>query len=158
MAHPTRLRELAVAAYLRGEGTRDDLARLFGVGRATIGRWVRAQRERGSVEKRPWRGGWKARIGPAEDVVLLARLREKPDLTLAELARALETERRVVADISQVHRALARLGVTRKKSRSGPASRIVPTSSPDAPTTASGPEACGPTISSSSTRRAPARR
>jgi transposase len=60
-----------------------EAARLFGVGTATIARWRRQQRERGSVAPRP-RPGRPRRIGRAQERALLAQVRALPDATLRE--------------------------------------------------------------------------
>jgi transposase len=84
---------------------------------------LRRRRETGSIEPGP-RGGGRA---PAFDAEAAGRPREAvradDDATLEELARAAG----VSCCASAVHRALARLGVTRKKSRGGRPSRAGPT-------------------------------
>ena len=43
------VRERAVAAWERGEGSQQQVAVMFGVTVACLGRWVRAKKARGSV-------------------------------------------------------------------------------------------------------------
>ena len=113
------LRERVVAACDAGDPTRGQVAARFSVSVAWIRKLIRQRRETGSIEPKP-RGGGRA---PAFDGEAARRLREAvradDDATLAELARAAG----VSCCASAVHRALARLGITRKKSRGGRPSR-----------------------------------
>ena len=121
-AYSTDLRERVVAACDAGDATRARIAARFSVGVAWIRKLVRQRRETGSIAPRP-RGGGRA---PAFDAEAAGRLREAvrhdPDATLEELARAAG----VRCCVAAVHGALARLGVTRKKSRGGRPSGTVP--------------------------------
>ena len=121
-AYSTDLRERVVAACDAGDATREQIAARFSVSVAWIRKLLRQRRETGSIEPKP-RGGGRA---PAFDAEAARRLREAvradDDATLEELARAAG----VACCASAVHRALARLGITRKKSRGGRPSRTAP--------------------------------
>jgi transposase len=121
-AYSTDLRERVVAACDAGDATREQIAARFSVSVAWIRKLVRQRRETGSIAPKP-RGGGRA---PAFDAEAARRLREAvradDDATLQELADAAG----VACCASAVHRALARLGITRKKSRGGRPSRIGP--------------------------------
>jgi transposase len=113
------LRERVVAAYDRGEGDPEQLARRFCVGVAWIYRLLQRRRQTGSIAPKPHAGGQP----PAFDEAAAERLRraneDEPDATLAELRDATGAR----CSPAAVHRALRRLGITRKKSRSGRPSR-----------------------------------
>lgn len=98
-----------------------EAARLFGVSPATIDRWRRRQRERGSVAPSP-RSGRPPVLGPAQRAALLAQVRAQPDATLAEHCSQWAAEQGVRVSTATMSRALARLGWPLKKSRSRPAS------------------------------------
>ena len=121
-AYSTDLRERVVAACDAGDATREQIAVRFSVSIVWIRKLVRQRRETGSIAPKP-RGGGRA---PAFDAEAARRLREAvradDDATLEELARAAG----VTCRASAVHRALARLGITRKKSRGGRPSRTGP--------------------------------
>ena len=121
-AYSTDLRERVVAACDAGNATREQIALRFSVSVAWIRKLIRQRRETGSIAPRP-RGGGRA---PAFDGEAALRLRDAvradDDATLEELARAAG----VSCCPSAVHRALARLGITRKKSRGGRPSRTDP--------------------------------
>ena len=70
-----------------------EAARLFGVGTATIARWRRRQRERGSVAPQP-RPGRPGRIGRAQERALLAQVRALPHAPLLRDASSI----RAIAD------------------------------------------------------------
>ena len=116
------LRERVVVACDEGGATREQVAARFSVSVSWIRGLLKRRRDTGSIAPRP-RGGGRA---PAFDDEAAARLRDAvradADATLAELAAAAG----VACGPSAVHRALVRLGVTRKKSRSGRPSRTGP--------------------------------
>jgi transposase len=121
-AYSTDLRERVVAACDAADATREQISARFSVSVAWIRKLIRQRRETGSIAPKP-RGGGRA---PAFDVEAAERLREAvradDDATLEELARAAG----VTCCASAVHRALVRMGVTRKKSRGGRPSRTGP--------------------------------
>jgi transposase len=118
-AYSIDLRVRVVTACDARDGTRDQIAARFSVSVAWIRRLLQRRRETGSIAPKP-RGGGRA---PAFDAEAGRRLRQAvradEDATLQELAQAAG----VTCCPSAVHRALARLGITRKKSRGGRPSR-----------------------------------
>jgi transposase len=116
------VRERVVAACDARDGTRDQIAARFSVSVSWVRDLLRRRRETGSIAPKPGGGG----RGPAFDAEAARRLREAVkadvDATLEELAAAAG----VACGPSVVHRALARLGVTRKKSRGGRPNRTAP--------------------------------
>ena len=122
-AYSTDLRRRVVAAHDAGGGTQEQVAARFAVSLSWVRELLRQRRATGSIDPRPHGGG----RAPAFDVEATARLRQAvrddDDATLAELALAAG----VACCASAVHRALKRLGVTRKKSRGGRPSRTGPT-------------------------------
>jgi transposase len=121
-AYSIDLRERVVAACDAGDATREQVATRFSVSVPWIRKLLRQRRQTGSIAPKP-RGGGRA---PAFDAQAQGRLRAAvradPDATLAELAGAVG----VACRPSAVHRALARLGITRKKKRGGRPSRTAP--------------------------------
>ena len=121
-AYSIDLRERVVAACDAGDATREQVAARFSVSVPWIRNLMRRRRQTGSIAPRPHGGG----RAPAFDGDAAERLREAvradDDATLEELA---ETSG-VACVPSAVHRALARLGISRKKSRGGRPSRTAP--------------------------------
>ncbi len=113
------LRERVVAACDEGLDTRAEIAERLSVSESWIRRLLQRRRQTGSIAPKP-RGGGQP---PAFDGAAAERLREAvtadPDATLKELAVASG----VACSTAATDRALRRLGITRKKSRSGPPSR-----------------------------------
>ncbi len=122
-AYSMDLRERVVAACDEGLDTRAEVAERFSVSPSWVRRLLQRRRQTGSIAPRPHGGGQP----PAFDGAAAERLRQAvaadPDATLKELAAA----GGVACSTSAVDRALRRLGITRKKSRSGPPSRTSPT-------------------------------
>jgi transposase len=117
MAYSRDLREKVVGAYeARGESY-DRLSELFGIGRATLNRWLRLKRETGNVAKRPYGGGQQSKIAGKGLEVLQRAVRSKNDSTRPELAKVLLKETGLSVSVASVGRALRRLGFTRKKRR-----------------------------------------
>ena len=113
------LRERVVAACDARDGTRQQIAARFSVSVSWIRDLLKRRRDTGSIAPRPHGGG----RAPAFDEAAAARLREAvradDDATLEELSEAVG----VRCCASAVHRALKRLGITRKKRRGGRPSR-----------------------------------
>jgi transposase len=114
------LRERIVRAVAGGT-PQSVVARAFGVGRATVERYARRQRETGALGPSPIPGR-PAAIGEGEAAALRAQVAAAPDATLAEHCATWARERGVGVSAATMHRALARLAVTRKKRSSTRAS------------------------------------
>lgn len=112
------LRERAVKAYERGEGTYAEVAVLFMINPRTLERWVARARAGGSLSPYPKGGGWRS---PIDLPTLRTVVAEAPDATLAELCweynrRASVPQR---TTLTSVHRALRRDGYVLKKNGRG---------------------------------------
>jgi transposase len=142
------LRKRVVAACDARDGTRAQIAGRFKVSVSWITKLLRRRRDTGSIAPRPHGGGQP----PAYDDDAAERLRravaERPDATLGELAAAAG----VACGSSATDRALRRLRITRKKSRSVPPNATAPTSGRAAPTGVAGPRRPTRAGTSSSTR------
>jgi transposase len=126
--YSTDLRERALVACERREGSRAEIARRFVVGVSTLHDWLRQAREAGRRSARPARGGQPLLGGEAAQAALADLLTERGDATLVELADGLAARTGRRWSPSALCRALRRLGWPRKKGRSGPPSRTVQTS------------------------------
>lgn len=124
---PIEIRERAVAAYERGDGTADDVAFQFGVSRRALQRWVARGREEGTVAARDRGGGWRSSV---DRKLLEAVLVDRRDATTHEVTAAYNSRvpRNARVHRSSIQRALHRFGYVFKKSDSGPRSKSGPTS------------------------------
>ena len=121
-AYSTDLRERVVAACDARDSTREQIAARFSVSVPWIRKLLRRRRETGSIAPKPHGGGQAPAFDADADRRLRDAVRADDDATLKELADATG----VSCCASAVHRALARLGLTRKKSRGGRPSRTAP--------------------------------
>ena len=121
-AYSNDLRRKIVAAYERGRRSQREIADLFGVSPATVRNFVRRKRERGSPDQLPRGGGAPARIDDAARAALRQLIASSPDATLDEAREHLAREVGVSVGLPAVCRALSKLGLPRKKSRSTPLS------------------------------------
>jgi hypothetical protein len=96
--YPTALRERAVRRYQDGLGTHVDVTDQYGVGVATLERWVRRGGEMGSVARPAKAGGWRS---PVDLLLLHPLVAAPPDTTTGELTRAYN---RRVGRTAGVHR------------------------------------------------------
>ena len=120
--HSMDLRERVVAACDARNGTREQIADRFSVSVSWIRDLLKRRRETGSIAPKPRGGGRTSAFDAAAEQRLREAVRADEDATLEELARAVG----VTCSASVVHRALVRLGITRKKSRGGRPSKIGP--------------------------------
>jgi len=116
MARPYSLdlRERVVAAVADGRSCRA-VAELFHVSVASVVKWSQRARASGSAAAKPM-GGKRPYLLEAERDWLLARLAEKPDLTLHALLGEL-AERGIVVSCDTLWRFLKREGISFKKNR-----------------------------------------
>jgi transposase len=114
MARPYSLdlRERVVAAVSRGASCRT-VAALFEVSVASVVKWSQRARATGSAAAKPM-GGKRPYLLEGERDFLLARLAEKPDLTLSALLSELR-ERGVFVSCDTLWRFLRREGISFKK-------------------------------------------
>jgi len=116
------LRRRVVRFVEAGHSTREAAA-VFDVSVATVVRWCQRKRSTGSVAAKRM-GGWRQQRSLAvQRDWMLARIAEKPDLTLRELVAELQ-ERSVPASYGSVWRLLDDEGISFKKKparfRAGP--------------------------------------
>jgi transposase len=114
-AYSTDLRERVVAACDARDGTRAQIAARFSVSESWIRKPLRQRRDTGSIAPRPHGGGRSRAFDAAAAARLRDAVRADNDAALERLGRAAG----VACSVPAVYRALARLGVTRKKSRAG---------------------------------------
>lgn len=108
------VRERVVAAHREGKGTYAQLAELFKVGEASISRWLRLDRESGTLEPKPLPGREPKLDAKGRDV-LRELVDADSDATLAELSQQVRERVGVKIVVSTVHKTLAKMGITRKK-------------------------------------------
>lgn len=122
------LRQRILAAVLSKQWTQAEIATRFSVSLSFVEKLLYRWRRTGSLAPAPHRGGRRRAIAPEDEPVLMALLEADNDATDAEIAaRFVEATGRRVSPRT-VNRMWQRLGLTRKKRRSGPANRPAPTS------------------------------
>lgn len=128
--YPRELRERVVEAYNNGEGTYEELADRFRVGRATVDRWLALERQTGDVQPRPMGGARHARkLTEAGEQLVRDMLLLMPDSTLGELVKAYHEELGVRIHERTMGRSVARMGLTRKRGLSARRKAAAKTSS-----------------------------
>jgi len=122
--HERSIRERAVMAYERGEGSYETVARVFDIGVATLQRWVGVYRACGRLEPLPKGGGTPSRVTEKE---LATILDVDPDATAVEVTATYNKRRRGNnrVHVSTIKRALRRFGYVVKKNESGQRSSSV---------------------------------
>ena len=118
------LRRRAVDTYKRGGLTYEQVAERFSVGRASLSRWLRLDRNTGDVRGKPHGGGQRRRIGAGDEKVLDRLVIKHPDWTEEEYAKALSDKLGRHLRPSTVGRAIRRLGYGVKKRPSLPPNEI----------------------------------
>ena len=127
------LRRRAVEAYRSGltkgyEAT----AAMFGIGRASLDRWLRRHRETGDVLPKP-RGGNNPRA--VDDQWLRAHAEAQPDARIPDRIAAWAAHSGRTVSHGAMWNAMQRIGWTHKKRRSSPKSVTVRTLLPDGTST-----------------------
>ena len=114
-AYSSDLRERVIAAVGDGQSCRE-VAAVFRVSVASVVKWSQRARQTGSVTAKPIGGRPGRSKLDSERSWLLARLAEKPDLTLKALVGELR-ERGVVVALDTLWRFLRGAGISFKKNR-----------------------------------------
>ena len=147
------LRERILKVYEQEDCTREQVARRFAVSVGMVKKLLRRKRHGQEIGARYARCGAKPRIVESHRQALSELLKQKPDMTLAQLRDALELD----CTLPAIHYVLRGMGLTYKKRRSMPASKAGRTSSKDAPGGSAVKAGSIPRGSSSSTSRRPKR-
>jgi transposase len=109
------LRKRVVKAYENSNETLAQIAGRFGVGEASVNRWVSRNRKLGTVAPLPHAGGTDRKVDPAGQELMKRLVDAKPDATRDELARAYREATGVSLSVATVGRTVWRLGYTLKK-------------------------------------------
>jgi transposase len=120
-AYSIDLRERAVASVESGECNIPEAARRYKVSEPSLERWLARQRKTGTCAPLPHAGGPVRKLARAE-AAIRAAVKAQPDATLPELCELVEKETKIKSAPSMMQRELVRLKLSRKKSRSMPAS------------------------------------
>lgn len=122
--HSDDLRRRILEAYLRKEGTREQMAARFRVSFGYVKKILRHYKRTKKMERVRHRPGRKPKFTPPIREQLRAWLKSQPDLTLAELKEKLwQTEQLSSSQVS-LWTVLGKMGLRLKKSRSMPKNRI----------------------------------
>lgn len=105
MAYSIDFRQCAIDNLKAGKRW-EEVVTTFKISRYTLYRWVKLDKQKGSVEDSP-RAPYKIR--KIDTQILLSMLEKKPDATLKELAKSFNCWP------SAIDQCLRKLGVTRKK-------------------------------------------
>jgi len=151
------LRARVLAAVDGGMAARAT-ARLFRVSVSYIYKALIRRRRTGETSASPRRGHRPRKLTAGQQAALAAHIEAHADLTLKALQAWLLAEHGVRLSNGAVWSAVARLGLSFKKRRSAPASRIARMSPPGVASGKRRGRLSMPTSSSSSTRPAPAPR
>ena len=119
-AYPLSVRRKMIERYKAGEST-EEIAERYGYCVSGVRRVRQRYEETGSVEPRKTKPGRKPSLDGSALERLASPVAAQPDATLAELRQRMGID----VDLAVYCRALKKLGLTRKKSRSTPPSRIV---------------------------------
>ena len=126
------LRVRAVEAYENGEGTYQEIADRFCIGRTTLCDLVRLSRYAGTLEPNPIRGRKPYSVDEVGRERIRALVAEQPDAILAELTERYNLLATVKISRATMGRVLQSMKLSRKKRPSGRKSATRPPSKPGA--------------------------
>jgi transposase len=131
-SYSTDLRSRVLAA-IDGGNQAKAVAQLFQVSVSYIYKALARREATGETEARPQRNQQTLKLAAHHDAIA-AEVARRPDVTLQELRAWLRATHGVGVSLGLMHKTLARLGLTLKKSRAGRRSRTGPTLSSSGPT------------------------
>ncbi len=118
-AYSLDLREKVVAAVERGDSTIEEVAATSSVGQTFVKKMLRQQRETSDLAPRPHGGGHAPRLSAKHLTTLRAEVARHPDKTVVALREHIEEHARLRVSAPTISRALAKLGLGRKKKLGG---------------------------------------
>jgi transposase len=125
-SYSTDLRSRVLAA-IDGGNPAKAVAQLFQVSVSYIYKALARRVATGETEARPQRNHQTLKLA-GHHAAIAAEVARRPDVTLEELRAWLLATHQIKASLGLMHKTLARLGLTLKKSRGAPRSRSGPTS------------------------------
>jgi transposase len=137
-----------VASVIAGGSSARAAAKRFNISESTAVRWAQRLSADGHVEARAMGGDRRSRLS-AHRVTVLTLVAHKPDLTLAEIRRALSERHGISVGLGTVWRFLAAHGITlKKKVCTPPSSSVLTWPRPATPSSAVNPRSIRNTLSS----------
>lgn len=115
-AYSVDLRRRVVHAYEQGRRTVAEIAEQFSVSPGFVKKMLRQWRSTGDLSPLPHGGGKPASLSAQQRLRLRRKVRERDDISLAELQDYLRDEERVEVHVSTICRALRQSDLPRKKS------------------------------------------
>ncbi len=115
--NPLELRQRIVDAYENGEGTYREIAVRFGVGPASVSRYLQLHRHSKNLAPLPM-GGSELTISEEQEELLCTLVVDEPNWTTQELADELNGGYGIIVSRFTVGRALRRLGFSFKRGSS----------------------------------------
>lgn len=119
---PIELRIRVVNAYEHNNKTMEAIAREFGVGVASVVRWVASMRKTGGVEPKPHAGGFTQKLCDSDLLKLKDLVYQQSDWTLEALSEQLQQQTNITISTATMCRMLKNLQLSRKKNHSMPTS------------------------------------
>lgn len=117
------LRERITAAVERGGSSQATIAEQFSVSLSFVEKLMKRVRSTGSCAVLPWDGGRRRALSNDRDIIE-AKVKEQPDISLAELCTHVEQAGGAKSSLSMMCRELQLMELPRKKSQSTRANRI----------------------------------
>ena len=114
-AYSIDLRQRVVAAYEKGNGSLAEVAEQFNVGQTFVKKMLRQKRETGSVAPLAHGGGRQPALSQKEHRILRQKVKEQPDISLAELQEHLAATAGLAVSVPTIHRNLRALRPSHKK-------------------------------------------
>ena len=114
-AYSLDLRQRVVAAYEKGKNSIAEVAEQFNVGQTFLKKMLRQQRDMGTLAPLAHGGGRQASLSEKEHRLLRQKVKEQPDISLAELQEHLAAASGLAVSIPTIHRSLWRSKLSHKK-------------------------------------------
>jgi len=115
------IRQRILDCYDRDTDTREMIAKRFCVSLGMVKKLIQQRKDIGEIGPLHWRAGRKPTVTRKHKARMLEMIQACPDTTLAEFREALGLS----CSLTAIHNALAGIGMTYKKRRSGQVNRTV---------------------------------
>src|SRR5205807_7028610 len=114
-AYSVDLRQRVVNAYEQDQGSIAEIAEIFDVGQSFVKKMLRQWRLTGDLSPLPHGGGRAPSLEAQQLRLLQSKVRQEPDVSLAELQAHVQAEAQLLVSHATLSRALSKLDLPRKK-------------------------------------------
>lgn len=109
------LKERLLKSYLEGKYSQKEIVKIFGVSRSFLTDILKRYKEKGNLEPETYKCGRQGKLSEEDKAYLKKSVEKDKSITLSELSKNLEEERKVKVSKTSIHKYLKSIKMNYKK-------------------------------------------